>query len=125
MVGTVVYGRDMTTHTAVHITAGRNIGTEQMHLDRWETFVTRIQRALRLAADLNGLGAIPVEVHYGTGSYEGVKEDSVKVSTYFEGEAPEGFAQMLTVGLAHQARAFEQESIALSIGPSTLVFAKA
>ena len=116
----------MSTFTAVHITFGRGIYDENerpLPDHRWANFIETVKQDLTITLSVLGVKDFPVEVHTGTGSYGGAPEESAKVSTYFEGEMPQDFRDVLAVSLSGTAILFEQDSIALAIGPSTLVFA--
>lgn len=116
----------MSTLTAVHITIGRGTCTEgqrPMPDHKWADFIETVKQDLTLTLTIMGVTDFPIETHIGGGSYGGAPEESAKVSTYFEGEMPADFAEALAVCLSATAILFQQESIALAIGPSTLVFA--
>lgn len=116
----------MSTFTAVHITIGRGTYTEgqrPMAEHLWERFIETVKKDLTLTMTVMGVQDFPIETHVGGGSYGGNPEESAKVSTYFEGEMSAEFAEALAMVLSATAILFDQESIALAIGPSTLVFA--
>lgn len=113
----------MSTFTAVHITFGRNVGEISLPDHKWADFIETVKQDLTLTMTVMGVKDFPIETHIGGGAYGGNSEESAKVSTYFEGEFPAEFAEALATCLSATAILFEQEAIALTIGPSTLVFA--
>ena len=114
----------MSTSTAVHITFGRNVNTEPMSDEKWADFIETVRKDLTLTLTILGAERFDVETHTGIGTYDGITEESAKVSAYFEGELPEDFQKALKVCLRSTALRFKQDAIALSIGQSELVTAR-
>lgn len=114
----------MTNFTAVHITIGRGTYDEDqkpMSDREWGSFINMVMGDLAETMSNLGIPESPIEVHTGEGQYQTIVEESAKVSTYFEGGAPITFDVILTNHLKKTALVYGQDSIALTIGASTLV----
>jgi len=91
------------------ICLGRNIGTEPMDDDRWQTFVDEVQELV------SKHGGEVFTVAYGGGSWDGMSEESAVIVF---GAAQDGFAAELSV----LASCYGQEAIGLLSGTSSLVY---
>lgn len=113
----------MSIYTTVHITVGRNINTEPMSDEKWAAFIETVRKDLTMTMTVMGVKNFSIETHTGIGTYYGITEESAKISSHFYGEMSANFAEALATILSTTAMMFEQDSIALAIGPSTLIFA--
>lgn len=109
----------MTIATYAQLNIGRNVGDVPMDAGRWEWFVNTAQSVLMGAQ--HRVGGSPAgeshrkdtQVHYGTGVWGGVAEESAHVSLFWE--------QGLDVDYVREqaaivARLFEQDAIAVIVG---------
>lgn len=108
----------------IQVNIGRNfehstLGIIPMDSDAWRKFQERVVEALLQFRTHTDMGEPSVELHLGTGDWDGNAEESAKISVYNEG----GFD---LVHLRHElrdlAKQFGQKSIALIVG-SELVLA--
>lgn len=103
-------------------TIGRNISTStsayEMSAVRWETFIDYVSEQLSVYVFRTDDA---IEIHRGTGVWDGVKEDSAKI-TLLKAQAPleEKALDDLRRHLSELARMFDQDAIALTIGESEL-----
>ena len=115
----------------VQVNAGRNVGTVPMSDERWDRFYAELSWALgRYAADMTpGLEwtdyALDAERHTGLGTWDGVTEESMHVSLYWDDATPadkRDYAADLAAGdtlratLKALARGYGQDALALIVG---------
>ena len=93
-----------------------------MTLTRWERFVEDVKADMASTyADLYLDGAERTfEVHYGKGVWEGVEEESAKITLLAEFELDERGLSTLRRLLSENARQYGQDAIALTVGESEL-----
>lgn len=109
---TVTIGRNYSTGPAVF----QSMRGLPMSLTMWEQFKEDVQ------ADL--LQAVPsdiVEVHYGTGMWDGVEEESCKITVLRHAKPTPDMLDDLHRLMAENARHYGQDSIAVTVGESVLV----
>ena len=101
----------------IQVNIGRNISSTkvEMPLDDWEAFVRQVK--IILQASIRDPLA-PVEIHYGVGVYDGVKEDSAHISMVAD-VTPEDI-EWIRGSLLELKKFYNQERIAL-ITQSTLI----
>lgn len=100
---------------SITITIGRNIGDAPMTSEKWTQFAEDV------TADL--LAAVPsdiVETHYGTGVCDGIPEDSCKVTVLRHSEPTAAMIDDLRRYMSENARIYDQDAIAITIGRSEL-----
>lgn len=100
---------------SITITIGRNIGTAPMPAEQWAQFVEDA------TADL--LAAVPsdiVETHYGTGEWDGITEESCKITVLRHAEPTDAMLDELRRYMSENARLYDQDAIAITIGKSEL-----
>ena len=102
------------------VTIGRNVGTEPMSDERWEEFQTSVTIDFNFVVNGFQAGAGQWEEHRGQGIWEGTPEDSFKVTVLLEEEIPKDRLDQLRRYLSENARLFDQDAIALTIGVSEL-----
>ena len=86
-----------------------------MTLTRWEQFIEDVK------ADM--LSAVPsdiCELHCGTGVWDGVEEESAKITLLRHSKATDDMLDELRRLLSENARQYGQDAIALTIGTSEL-----
>lgn len=104
----------------ITITIGRNVGDVPMTTNRWQSFRSNADYALR---ELVGFDQ-PYELHEGVGEWNGVREDSHKVTVLLK-EPIDAFLQdKLRARLAMLADSYRQDAIALTISESELIAAR-
>lgn len=99
----------------ITVTIGRNVGNIPMSLTLWEQFKGDVE------ADM--LAAVPsdiVETHFGTGVWDGVEEESAKITLLRHSEPTAAMLAKLRAYLSKSARHYGQDAIALTIGQSEL-----
>tara|TARA_R110002020_G_scaffold404912_1_gene614957 strand:- start:4038 stop:4358 length:321 start_codon:yes stop_codon:yes gene_type:complete len=101
------------------VTIGRNVGDIPMRDIAWSTFEDQINA---LMASYVENGSV-VEMHSGTGGWNGVSEDSTKVTLITEHPLTDRKLADLKRGLAYYAAQYTQDAIALTIGQSELITA--
>ena len=107
----------MTTHS-ITVTIGRNVGDVPMSERRWHEFDTDVQGTL--ANNVFARQIIAVERHLGRGSWEGVEEDSIKITYLLKSALTDEAIATLSRDLSELAWFYDQDAIALTIGTSTL-----
>ena len=88
---------------------------QAMTLTRWEQFIEDVE------ADM--LHAIPsdlAEIHRGKGVWDGVEEESAKITLLRHSKATDDMIDELRRLLSENARQYGQDAIALTIGTSEL-----
>ena len=95
---------------------------QAMTLTRWHQFVEDVEADMASTyADLYLDGAERTfEVHYGKGVWEGVEEESAKITLLAEFELDERGLSTLRRLLSENARFYDQDAIALTVGDSEL-----
>lgn len=102
------------------VTIGRNVGTTPMSDTDWRDAQTDIHQALRYV-----LGRTPsIESHYGTGTWDGVTEESVKVTALSEHGITDEAIAILRARLRVIAARYSQDAIALQMCESELIAAR-
>lgn len=107
------------TVTYAQLNIGRNVGAEPMAQDRWEWFVSTAQSILMGAQALQGGSPMgdshrkDVQVHYGTGVWGGVAEESAHVSLFWESGMRAGYIREQAAIIA---RMFDQDAVAVILG---------
>ena len=122
----------------IQVNAGRNVGTVPMSDERWGAFYGEITWALAWYAHTVtpsrawGEYLVDTERHTGQGTWDGVAEESMHVSLYWDDDtapADRDYARDLEAGnllratLRDLAREYGQDSIALVISDSELISA--
>jgi hypothetical protein len=101
--------------TSVTVTLGRNIGSEPMPEWQWDAFTLDVRKAL--SANTTGPDRFS-ETHTGTGQWQGVTEESRKITVHaVEVILSEG----LRARLWDLARHYGQDAVALTIGETHLI----
>lgn len=101
---------------SITVTIGRNMDNAPMRIGLWERFVADV------TADL--LTAVPsdiVETHHGMGEWDGIAEESCKVTVLRHSEPTGEMLDALRASMSDNARVFGQDAIAITIGRSELV----
>lgn len=102
-------------------TIGRNVGETPMSDSDWETFIDDVTSDMSNSAWPNQIEA--VEIHRGKGSWQGIEEESAKITVLLKSALPEDGERslnMLRGYLSENARLYGQDAIALTIGVSEL-----
>lgn len=105
----------MNTYT---VTVGRDIGDSPMPSEKWDTLILTIVKELTHVT----YGAW-VEVHTGTGQYDGTTEESAMVTLLTEEYLSAGALTYIREFLKNLAGEYGQECIALTVGSSELIYA--
>lgn len=99
-------------------TFGRNIGDTPMSSELWESLKREVLAATNVRARLSDF----IEAHEGFGHFEGMKEESFKVSIIRDGEPMGDFwRQDLIRKLQQIAKKYMQKCFALTLGESELI----
>ena len=101
---------------SITVTIGRNVSDVPMPEQRWRAFEQDVQELLSRATGAS------TETHRGVGSWEGVVEESTKVTLLADSPLNVNIGY-IRVNLADLARLYDQDAIALTIGESELVTA--
>lgn len=97
----------------IQASIGRNIGSEPMSKRDWTRFLNDVADAIRAQ------GESP-EVHFGTGTWEGVTEESARITVYRD-RMPDPYALLtITDRLATLAGRYGQDAIGLVVSESIL-----
>ena len=102
----------------IQVNIGRNfehstLGTMPMVSDVWREFQERVVDILLQLREHTDMGEPSVEVHLGVGYYDGIPEESAKISVYHEG----GFdLDAIREHLFELLPDYKQKSIALIVG---------
>lgn len=100
---------------SITATFGRNVGSTPMTLTNWELFKGDV------AADMQAALNTPThELHTGKGVWQGVEEESAKVTILRESEPTASELDATRRFLSELARQWGQDAIALTIGKSEL-----
>ena len=94
-----------------------------MPLVHWETFVDEVAELLTSFAvtDNPEFDEDAVEVHYGRGVWDGVEEDSAKVTLLSHGTLNASENRRLNKVLTNLRHKYNQDAIAVTTGTSTLI----
>jgi len=100
-------------------TIGRNVKDwgAPMHDALWETFQDRVSEIMAGHVQEDDF----LEIHRGTGEWEGVPEDSAMITVLRNEPLDEHDLHTLRYQLRLEATSFGQEAIALTIGQSELL----
>lgn len=101
--------------TTVTVTIGRNIGSEPMDSDRWEAFQEDIRTILGQGV---GRESSWIETHYGVGEWDGVREESAKITIL---DADKSHMIGVHAPLRQVCETYGQDAVALATGLSILV----
>ena len=101
-------------------TIGRNIGTMPMTLTMWEQFKGDVQTDMVNTAVHAAVHVESVETHYGKGMWQGIEEESAKITILTSARMDDGALNILRGYLSENARHYGQDAIALTIGESEL-----
>ena len=123
----------MTTYNLTEVRIGRNIKNEPMAKGRWVRFQDDIVASLRFFAGTVEADEFWTEVHHGSGTWDGVEEESAVVTLYWSEHGLNDADALVRIALADLendasifATRYEQDAIAVVHGGrSTLVKAKA
>lgn len=100
------------------VTIGRNVGTTPMPERDWAAFQRQVEYAL---SESLGWGEPYPERHTGVGVWDGVTEESFKVTAFTNYPADPYSVSLLRDRLAVLAGDYNQDAIALTLGESELV----
>ena len=103
----------MNTYT---VTIGRNVADLPMPELEWDTFIDCVQEVLAAVTDDSA-----IETHLGTGIWDGVVEESAKVTLLTDTKLKEYEEGYLVLNFQRLARQFHQDAIAYTVGESTLI----
>lgn len=98
-------------------TIGRNVGTDPMPLTTWEQFIEDVTADLSVYLFRND---DVVELHRGKGVWDGIEEESAKITLLKSSPLEEPALDNLRRALSELARLYSQDAIALTIGQSEL-----
>jgi hypothetical protein len=117
--------------TCVTVTVGRNVGSVPMSDSRWLAFIEQTEGVLEAFADTHGVaGDFWLERHIGRGVWDGVAEDSCKVTLNTTDKLLAGLCDFTHGGLvcdclidelAWLSAGFKQDAVAVAVGRSSLV----
>ena len=99
-------------------TIGRNVGTEPMTITDWEQFIEDVKADMLMFAVESAIHVESVEIHRGKGTWEGVEEESAKITLLTPAQSDN--PGILRRYLSENARQYGQDAIALTIGVSEL-----
>ena len=103
----------------VTVTIGRNVGAVPLSNSEWGQFGNRAADALTIAL---GVTTPDIEVHHSDGGiWQGVREDSTKISVLLESAPSETQLRILRDELRILRDEFRQDAIALSVAESELI----
>ena len=101
--------------TYIQVNIGRNVGTTPMSDTDWDTFADEVAFAIYHSANRReAFSTIDnIELHNGTGVYDGISEDSRHISSFWE----DGFdLDQLRTMLRDTRVVYGQDAIALIVG---------
>jgi hypothetical protein len=96
----------------------RNLSPVPMTVTMWEQFIEDVKADMSMALHLD-TEPIAVEIHRGKGAWEGVEEESAKITLLAESSRHFGLADLRSL-LSENARQYGQDAITLTIGQSEL-----
>lgn len=98
----------------VQLNFGRNVEGMPMSSERWDDFRNDIITVLVMSCNGSSVETLnAIEVHNGSGTWSGVREDSAHVSIFWE---PGVNVDILRERVARVKRNYRQDSIALIVG---------
>lgn len=100
------------------VTIGRNVGDTPMSDARWSDFILSVKEDMIVALDTDKFSAI--EVSEGVGEWGGVTEPNATITVRQHTQARDEQIERLRRYLSEDARHFDQDAIALTIGISEL-----
>ena len=122
---TATIGRNVPTFTYAerdfHQDGDRITVSAPMSDERWVTFEGQVSALIASFARTWMAGTDVVELHRGKGVWNGVEEESTKVTLLTEMELGECALTDLRKALAYYALHYQQDAIALTIGQSELI----
>jgi len=95
-------------------------GWAPMSDERWEQFIEDVKADMNRFAVEAAIHVDNVEIHRGTGFWDGVEEESAKITLLTTGKADGRALSVLRRFLSELARLYSQDAIALTIGQSEL-----
>ena len=106
----------------VQVNIGRNINDEPMNDYVWEMFIGKVRRAI--ADTVTGWATAhkfietlnSVEIHRGSGTWDGIVEESAHISLVMDRDLWDVELDMLRTKLRELKRDYDQDSIALIVG---------
>lgn len=117
----------MLSYTA---TIGRNFSAthplpglrgKPMTLGAWERFIEDVEAEMVRHLQAGQVEPVTVEIHRGKGEWNGVTEESAKVTVLRNGYAEYDYLASLHFVLSQLARDYGQDAIALTVGHSILL----
>lgn len=109
---------------SVTVTVGRNVGSEPMAAESWDSFRERVADCLAMWCRIDVQGGFFMLSHsHGVGEWDGVPEDNYTVTAYGierMGDAASVFESVQS-SMAGYARVWEQDAIAVTFGAVALV----
>ena len=111
-------------------TIGRNVPASNpnpmfagkpMPLTTWETFIEDVSADMHTVSNNYQAGVATMEIHRGVGIWDGVEEESAKITLLLDEALPEDRLSQMRRYLSELARQYGQDAIALTIGESELV----
>ena len=109
----------MFTYTA---TIGRGAGDRCLSEEKWATFEDHVNQVFTDIA--LGHDDDFVEVHSGMGNWQGIEEESTKITLLTNIELDRTMIGVIRRNLEALAEAYDQDAIAFTIGQSELCFGK-
>ena len=124
---------------SVTVTIGRNVPSQYVDLatraglvdgptsalsdQAWADFTELVVEALKnFESQVGGLESTWIETHDGIGSWDGVEEQSRKITLLFESESiPALERTALAIALASARSGYYQDAVAVSFGDSSLI----
>jgi hypothetical protein len=97
----------------VMVSIGRNVGANPLSNDDWIAFVNATSDVIRNQNE-------KPELHWGTGSWDGISEESAHITVYRH-YVTEGMRYAYREGLSRLARHYGQDAIALTISEPELI----
>ena len=97
---------------------GRNVDSTPMSDARWADFIASVKADMMTALDADKISVI--EVSEGMGEWEGIPEPNATIAVRRHTQAQDSQVEHLRRYLSENARIFDQDAIALTIGISEL-----
>jgi len=92
-----------------------------MTLSAWARFVEDVQAEMVKYLQVWQVEPVTVEIHRGTGVWDGVTEDSAKITVLRNDYADADYLRELRQVLSFLAREYGQDAIAFTVGTSELL----
>lgn len=111
-------------------TIGRNVPAtnpnpmhagKPMTLTTWEQFVEDVKADMLTVSNNYQAGVATMEIHRGKGIWDGVEEESAKITLLLDEALPKDHVNQMRRYLSELARQYGQDAIALTIGESELI----